>query len=225
MRDREVKQAVDKKRIVVALSGTGRSLENLLQYQKKHNTFEICGVITSTKKALGAKLAIERGIDLYWENFVHQNKASDELSLWLENKNPALIVLAGFVKIFPTSFKSLEKTQSSYRVINIHPSLLPKFSGKGMYGTRVHKAVLEACEKHSGASVHFVNEVYDEGPLISQIRVPVLKGDRVEALSSRVFEAECKLYPKTIEELLTGKLPQENPRVFSYTTEKLIKKV
>lgn len=191
------------KKIIVALSGSGRTFSNLLKHQKKHQSFEICGVITSNKNSLGAALAEKEGFEVYYEKFSMSSKASTELSNWIKAKKPSLIVLAGFLKIFPTNL-GLEENLS---IVNIHPSLLPKFSGKGMYGSRIHEAVLNAKEKETGASIHFVNHVYDGGPLISQVKVPVFEADTKESIAQRVFEAECVLYPKTIEKIMTKELP------------------
>jgi|688.fasta_scaffold513405_2 phosphoribosylglycinamide formyltransferase-1 len=202
-----------KKKVVVALSGSGRTLLNLLKYGEENKSFEVVGVITSRKEVYGAEIARNYGIPLYFENFSKSFEASSDLSLWLESLQPDLIVLAGFLKIFPTRFEGGAK----YPTVNIHPSLLPKFSGQGMYGAKVHEAVLQAHEKYSGASVHFVNEIYDEGPLLAQIKVEVLEEDSVESLAARVFEAECAMYPKVIVEVLKGNLPVERrPLLFNF---------
>lgn len=207
-----------KKKVVVALSGTGRSLKNLLDKSLESDDFEVCGVITSSQTVLGVKIAKDHGLDVYWEKFGRNNEASSELSQWLSKKNPDLIVLGGFLKIFPCLF-STKKGKVAYPTINIHPSLLPKFAGRGMFGNRVHQAVLEAGETITGASVHVVTEIYDEGPLLAQIRVPVREKESVESLSSRVFEAECYLYPQVVKRVLTGELPQEKPLIFTLDEE------
>ncbi len=202
-----------KKKIVVALSGSGRTLLNLLKYGEENKSFEVVGVITSRKEVYGAEIARDFCIPLYYEKFSKSFEASSELSHWLQMLQADLIVLAGFLKIFPTRFEG----GVSYPTVNIHPSLLPKFSGQGMYGQKVHEAVLQAHEKYSGASVHFVNEIYDEGPLLAQIKVRILDEDSVDTLASRIFEAECILYPKVIEEVLKGNLPAERrPLLFNF---------
>lgn len=198
-----------KKNIVVALSGTGRSLKNLVEYTRNSDVFQVAGVVSSSKKALGLEIAREYGIEVFYESFSKSSVASPELSCWLRKKNPDLIALAGFLKVFPTKFPGNNGEWASYKTVNIHPSLLPKFSGKGMYGQKVHEAVLQAGEDFTGVSLHFVTDVYDEGPLIAQVKVPVKENDSVSRLSSRVFEAECKLYPYVIEGLLLGSLPKK----------------
>lgn len=204
------------KRIIVALSGKGRSLRNLLAYEKRHKSFKICGVISSSRKSLGVEIAKDHGLSVYIEKFSNNSFASSELSIWAKDQKPDLIVLAGFLKVFPTCFKIPGKEKTFYQTINIHPSLLPKFSGKGMYGKKVHEAVLRSEEEKTGASIHFVTEVYDEGPLLAQMEVPVKEGDSPEILAERVFEGECELYPRVIEDLLEKKLPQERPLVLKF---------
>jgi len=114
-----------------------------------------------------------------------------------------IIVLAGYMK------KLGPKTLSRFRgrILNIHPALLPKYGGKGMYGIRVHEAVIAAGEKESGVSIHFVDENYDTGPIIAQTRVPVLPDDTPETLAARVLVQEHILYPATLQRIVTGEIP------------------
>ena len=208
---------MEKKTILVALSGAGRSLRNLIEYAHRTDAFNIIGVISSSSKAGGLEVAREYKIDSFCEKFNNSSEASKSLTLWLREKKPNLIVLAGFLKVFPTHFYNELGEKEKYKIINIHPSLLPKYSGKGMYGQKVHEAVLKEGEKSSGASVHFVNEVYDEGPLVGQIEVPVKEFDTAISLADRVFKAECQLYPNVIEGLLYGKIPDKRPVQLTYT--------
>ena len=127
-------------------------------------------------------------------NISYTSKLRKQLSAW----SPDLIVLAGFLKKIPTTIiKEYEN-----KIINIHPALLPKFGGKGFYGMNVHKAVLESGDKESGCTVHFVNEEYDKGPIISQAKVPVHSSDTPGILAKRVLEAEHKLLPSVIKKLI-----------------------
>lgn len=113
-----------------------------------------------------------------------------------------LIILAGYMKkIGP---RTLEAYQ--HRIVNIHPALLPKFGGQGMYGMRVHEAVLAAGETESGATVHVIDAAYDEGPILQQARVPVLPTDTPESLQARVLEQEHRLYPDTIAKIARGEI-------------------
>ena len=130
---------------------------------------------------------------------------------------PQWIVLGGFLKLFPTDFSTTHPWRDN--IINIHPSLLPKFGGKGMYGDKVHKAVIASKEKKSGATVHFVNAKYDEGSIISQCEVPVFSDDCHESLGRRVFDAESFLYPQTLAALVNGKLPLSSGKAKNFSKE------
>lgn len=123
---------------------------------------------------------------------------SELLSL-LKSLNPDLIVLAGFLRKIPDSVVDTFEG----KIINIHPSLLPKYGGKGFYGEHVHRAVIESGDAESGCTVHFVNEQYDDGDIIEQVRVPVNPNDTPETLAKRVLAEEHKLFPNVIAKLLT----------------------
>ena len=115
------------------------------------------------------------------------------------------IVLAGYMKKVPGEIVAAFRG----RILNIHPALLPKFGGEGMYGMRVHEAVIAAGEKESGATVHRVEEEYDRGPIVAQRRVPVYPGDTPESLAARVLRIEHELYPEAIGMIASGTLPTE----------------
>jgi folate-dependent phosphoribosylglycinamide formyltransferase PurN len=190
------------KKIAVALSGSGRTLHNLLQ-MKKNFSYDIAAVIASSPHCLGVNIARKHDLPLFIADFGTKaaSDLGDRLYEWLRERQISWIVLAGFLKKFPL------RSDWTGRIINIHPALLPKFGGQGMYGNNVHKAVLRAKELETGATVHFVNEVYDDGEALAQIVVKVDREDTVESLASRVFAAECQLYPKVIDQLITGELP------------------
>lgn len=117
----------------------------------------------------------------------------------LEKRGIRLVCLAGFLlKLEPGFIRRFPG-----RILNIHPALLPKFGGKGLWGHHVHEAVLTAGEKESGCTVHVVDEEYDHGPILAQIRVPVLPGDTPDALAARILKEEHRLFPKAVEEFLT----------------------
>ena len=191
-----------KLRIAVGVSGGGRSLLNLIRVQG-HHQYEVVFVFSSSEDAGANELARSFGLPLLIQDFSLKNHSQAQKTLYeqLRKHDVDLVVLAGFLKLLPVdqSWRG--------RVINIHPALLPKFGGKGMHGHYVHQAVLDAKEKQSGASVHFVNEQYDEGALISQIKVFVKSDDATDTLAARVFAAECLLLPWTIDGLATGALP------------------
>lgn len=123
---------------------------------------------------------------------------SDELVHQLQAYNPSLIVLAGFLWKIPHTLVNSFPEQ----IINIHPALLPKYGGKGMYGHNVHEAVINAGEKESGITIHYVDEVYDNGCKILQAHCPVASGDTADILAARIHKLEHFFYPRTIEYLL-----------------------
>ena len=120
----------------------------------------------------------------------------------LEEHNVDLIVLAGYMKLLGP--QTLRKYRG--RILNIHPALLPKFGGKGLYGIKVHEAVLAAGDKVSGVTVHLVDENYDRGPIVAQCKVPVLEGDTPESLAARVLEQEHKIYAATLQKIVDGEI-------------------
>jgi phosphoribosylglycinamide formyltransferase-1 len=130
----------------------------------------------------------------YKEGFI------DKLLELLAKYEIDLVLLAGYMKKLP------KEIVERYKVLNIHPALLPKYGGRGMYGERVHKAVLEAKEKESGCTVHVVDEHYDNGKILNQIKVPVLEDDTVETLAKRVLEQEHIIYVDTVKKILTKEI-------------------
>jgi phosphoribosylglycinamide formyltransferase-1 len=185
-----------KYRIAVGVSGSGRSLKNLVERQSQ-GPFEVAYVFCSSAAAAALNIAKDAGIRTDVFDFSQATIAdtADRLYETLRAFEIDLVVLAGFLKMMPVhdAWKN--------RLINIHPALLPKFGGKGMYGSKVHAAVLRSGESVSGATVHFVNDQYDEGRMISQVMVPVLPDDSAETLAARVFAAECELLPWVIGEM------------------------
>jgi phosphoribosylglycinamide formyltransferase-1 len=214
-----VKQSQEKKklRLAVGVSGGGRSLVNLLRQESQHN-YEVVFVFSSSPGARANEVARSSGLPLLVEDFGLKNHpiAKPRLYEQLRQHEVDLVVLAGFLKLFP-----VEQAWGG-RIINIHPALLPKFGGKGMHGINVHQAVLGAKENWSGATVHFVNERYDEGELISQVTIPVQENDSADALAARVFAAECMLLPWTIDGLASGALPATSVVMMPTVKETLI---
>lgn len=185
--------------IAVLISGTGRSLQNLIERQAAGQLpIEIRLVVSSRPDAAGLSFAKKASL----RHVTVDRRAHDNAELFSQavfhacrEQQVELVVLAGFL--------SLLKIPPDYRqrVINIHPSLIPAFSGQGFYGERVHQAVLESGVRLTGCTVHYVDDEYDHGPVILQKRVPVLDDDSPETLAARVFAAECEALPEAIRQI------------------------
>jgi formyltetrahydrofolate-dependent phosphoribosylglycinamide formyltransferase len=178
-------------RIAVAISGRGSNLAALLRALGPSAPAEIVVVITDRAEAPGLAHARERGI----ATEVLQDPA--DAARWLEllrQHQPDLIVLAGYLKLVPAPVIAAYRG----RIINTHPSLLPAFGGKGMYGSRVHRAVLASGIRETGVTIHLVDEVYDRGTVLAQVRVPVLADDTPERLAERVLGVEHHLLPAAV---------------------------
>ena len=174
-------------RLGVLLSGAGRSLQNLLdRIGDDRLQATVAGVASDRDDAFGLQRALDHGIE------ARCLRDPSAIWSWLLELDVDLVVLAGYLRLLPIVPEFAE------RVLNIHPSLLPKFGGKGMHGEAVHKAVLAAGETESGCTVHLCNEHYDQGRILLQARVPVLAGDTAKDLAARVFAAECVAYPAAI---------------------------
>jgi formyltetrahydrofolate-dependent phosphoribosylglycinamide formyltransferase len=178
-------------RIAVAISGRGSNLEALLRSLRPGAPAEIVLALSDRADAPGLEHARTREIPAV----VLGNPADG--GVWLEHlaqHRIDLIVLAGYLKLVPATVIAAYHR----RIINTHPSLLPAFGGKGMYGDRVHRAVLESGARESGATVHLVDEAYDRGEVLAQVRVPVLPGDDPARLAARVLEVEHRLLPAVV---------------------------
>ncbi len=198
--------------IAVLISGTGRSLHNLIE--KIHQgtlDCEIRLVISSSKMAKGLQYAEEANIPLMvieQNNYTTRQEFSSAVFAACRDAKVDYVAMAGYMKLLyiPPDFIN--------RVLNIHPSLIPSFSGKGYYGNIVHQKAMDYGVKISGCTVHFVDNEYDAGPVILQKPVPVLENDTVQALNDRVFyEAECIAYPETLQLIAQGRVSVEGRRV------------
>jgi phosphoribosylglycinamide formyltransferase 1 len=191
-------------RLAVFISGTGRTLKNILdRIDAGRLTAEVCLVIASTPYARGLQFAEKAGIPIQMierKDFDSRDEYSEAMFRLCREAEIDLVVLGGFVKLLtlPEDFED--------RVLNIHPSLIPSFCGKGFYGHHVHEAVLKYGAKLSGCTVHFVDSHYDRGPVILQRAVPVLDDDTPDTLNDRVFEAECEAFPDALQLLATGRI-------------------
>jgi phosphoribosylglycinamide formyltransferase-1 len=177
-------------RLAVAISGRGSNLAALLAALPAGAAAEVA-LVLSNRAAAGLDLARQRGIPAQALADPADGRA------WLDAlaaHRIDLVVLAGYLKLVPPAV--VERYRG--RIVNIHPALLPSFGGPGMYGRRVHEAVLASGERTSGATVHLVDEVYDRGAVLAQERVPVLPGDTPDSLAARVLEVEHRLLPAVV---------------------------
>jgi formyltetrahydrofolate-dependent phosphoribosylglycinamide formyltransferase len=198
-------------RIAVLLSGSGTSLENLCeQIDAGRVPGEVVVVIGSRKKAFGLERARRRGIPAVAvprRGHADVGAFNDALHAALDEYEPDLVCLLGFMSPFET------RGRYDGRAINVHPALIPAFCGQGMYGHRVHEAVLEHGVKLTGATVHFVDAGYDTGPIILQRAIPVLDDDTPDALAERVQAVERELVPEAVRLFAECRLTIEGRRV------------
>ena len=185
-----------KKRIILFASGNGSNAVNICQYFENVQNIDVTEVYTNNSKARVINKLTFFGIKT---NVFNKVAFTDgELLSEIKSKKPNLIVLAGFLwKIGSDWVKEF-----SNKIINIHPALLPKYGGKGMYGTHVHQVVKENRETETGITIHYVNEAYDEGEIIFQAKVTIEIEDSIEIIASKVHELEQANFPKVIQNLL-----------------------
>jgi len=192
-------------KIAVFVSGGGSNLQSLIDASKTGKLAgEIVLVVSNKLKAYGLKRAANEGIDTFvfrYKDFSDKEMAVRELMAMLEEYKVEYIALAGYLNLLP------EKAVKKYRgkITNIHPALLPKYGGKGMYGHFVHEAVLAAGDKESGPTVHLVDEIYDNGRILLQRKVPVESDDTPDTLAARVLKVEHQIYPEALDNLIKGK--------------------
>jgi len=185
------------KRIAIFASGSGTNAEKIMHYFKDRKSATVNLILTNKKDAKVLERAAKFGVP----SRIFDRKEfyeTDRVLNQLLDKKIDFIVLAGFLWLVP------ENILNNYagRIINIHPALLPKFGGKGMYGSRVHESVIEAGEKESGITIHYVNPKYDEGKIIFQAKCKVDPGDDADSLARKIHELEYKYFPKVIENLI-----------------------
>ncbi len=180
-------------------SGAGSNVENIIHYFKNNASISVAGVFSNNPNSKALEKASRQHISTF---LFQQNELSDgTVASILNDINPDLIVLAGFLLKFPLSIIS----EYPNKIINIHPALLPKYGGKGMYGIRVHQTILENNELTSGITIHYVNEHYDEGEFIFQTIVNIENCDTAEAIAEKIHLLEYEHFPKEIEKLLAPK--------------------
>ena len=196
-------------RIAVLLSGNGTSLENLFEQIDRGLPAEVVCVLSSKKTAYGLKRAEKRGIPaIAVPRRDHRDVTAfnDALHEALDRHGPDLVCLLGFLSPFEL------RGRYEGRALNVHPALIPAFSGKGFYGHHVHEAVLESGVKLTGATVHFVSAGYDEGPILLQDTVPVEEDDTPESLAARVQALERRLLPEAVRLIAEGRVRIEGGR-------------
>ena len=185
------------KNIAIMASGSGTNTENIIRFFRTNPFASVKLVLSNKPDALVLKRAHALEIETVFFDR-HQFYHSNEVEEILISREIDLIVLAGFLWLVP---ESLIKAFSQ-RIINIHPALLPKYGGKGMYGKIVHEAVISSGENESGISIHMVNEKYDEGGIIFQARCRIDPGETPDSLAQKVHELEYKHYPEVIAGVL-----------------------
>lgn len=185
-----------KKRIILFVSGNGSNAVNICQYFEHVQNIDVTDVYTNNSKARVINRLTFFGIKT---NVFNKVAFTDgELLNEIKLKKPNLIVLAGFLwKIGSDWVKEF-----SNKIINIHPAILPKYGGKGMYGTHVHQAVKKNHETETGITIHYVNEAYDEGKIIFQAKVAIENEDSIKIIASKVHKLEQANFPKVIQNLL-----------------------
>lgn len=194
-------------RMAVLVSGGGTNLQTLIDsIEKGEINGEIALVVSDRENAYALERAKMHGIKAV---YIDRKHSADRIMSELQGMEVELVVLAGFLSILDIEFvKAYEG-----RIINIHPSLIPSFCGKGFYGEKVHKAAVEYGVKLSGATVHFVDEGTDSGPIILQESVPVFTEDTAEILAARVLEVEHRLLPEAVKLYCEGRLQIEGRKV------------
>ncbi|MCB0461918.1 MAG: phosphoribosylglycinamide formyltransferase [Flavobacteriaceae bacterium] len=187
------------KRIVIFASGSGTNAENLIKFFHNRDNASVIQVLTNNPHAKVLDRCKKLNISALSFNKTALYNTDHVVNL-LKSVKPDLIILAGFLWKFPKNI--IEEFQD--KIINIHPALLPKYGGKGMYGIHVHQAVVDNKENESGITIHYVNENYDEGAIIFQAKCDVLASDTAEDVAAKIHELEMKHFPEVVNSLLNG---------------------
>lgn len=188
-----------KLRLGALASGGGTNLQAIIDTCKLGElNAEVCVVISNNSRSRSLQRAHDEGIPAYHLSTVtHPNSLDEEICRTLEMHNVDFVLLAGYMRLLgPITLAHYHN-----RVLNSHPALLPKFGGKGMYGSYVHQAVLDAGESVTGVTIHYVDEQYDHGPTLAQCKVPVLPDDTLDTLEERVKERERRFWVETLSSL------------------------
>tara|TARA_R110001592_G_scaffold84675_1_gene250277 strand:- start:1333 stop:1905 length:573 start_codon:yes stop_codon:yes gene_type:complete len=189
------------KRIVIFASGSGTNAENLIKFFQNRENASVIQVLTNNPLAKVLERCKTLGISALSFNRIAFTKSNDVLNI-LKASKPDLIVLAGFLWKFPENILH----EFPNKIINIHPALLPKYGGKGMYGRHVHDAVVANHDKETGITIHYVNEHYDEGTVIFQAKCKVEKYDSATDVAHKIHNLEMEHFPKVVEKLLSNQV-------------------
>ncbi|QGY43440.1 phosphoribosylglycinamide formyltransferase [Maribellus comscasis] len=190
------------KKIALFASGSGTNVQNVIEYFADNEIVDVDSVWCNNPKAYVLERAEKFSIDTFIFDRETFYKSQEMLNI-LKKRKVDLVVLAGFLWLIP------DNLIQNFPIINIHPALLPKYGGKGMYGMNVHKAVVENRDLESGISVHYVNEKYDDGKLIFQAKCKIEPSDTPEIVAKKVHELEYKHFPEVIESVLSGSTEKE----------------
>jgi phosphoribosylglycinamide formyltransferase 1 len=190
------------KRIVIFASGSGSNAENLIKFFHNRENASVIQVLTNNPRAKVIERCNNLKVSCLSFNRIALTKTDDVINI-LNASNPDLIVLAGFLWKFPENILNAFPN----KVINVHPALLPKFGGKGMYGMHVHEAVVANKETESGITIHYVNEHYDEGAIIFQATCDVTPSDSADDVAAKIHELEMEHFPKVVAKLLISPTP------------------
>lgn len=187
------------KRIAIMASGSGSNAQKIMEYFADSKDVSVECLLSNNPEAFAVQRAKNQGVDTlvfdrkqFYESFFVEN--------FLDERRINLVVLAGFLWLVP------EKLVRKFKIINIHPALLPQYGGKNMYGMKVHQAVIDNKEPFSGITIHHVNEKYDDGTIIFQAKCNLDESETPESLAEKIHQLEHRYYPEIIEKLLSGTL-------------------
>jgi phosphoribosylglycinamide formyltransferase-1 len=183
-----------KKRIAIFASGSGSNAEEIMKYFNDHPSIEVALLLTNNPKAYAIERATKYSV--LCKVFTKQDLENENVVEWLRAAGITHIVLAGFLWLVP---QNLLKAFPN-KIVNIHPALLPKYGGKGMYGIKVHEAVKASSDLRTGITIHLVNTEYDEGEILSQKSIEIDPADTAQDIAGKVHALEYKYYPLVIEE-------------------------
>lgn len=190
-------QIAHPKKLVIFASGTGSNAKNIIEYFQSNPKVIVSHVFSNNRRAKVLQTALDLEVTaLHFDRESFFN--SNEVLHILKDIQPDLIILAGFLWLFPENIIAA----FPQKIINLHPALLPKYGGKGMYGQHVHEAVLANKEQESGITFHYVNQAYDEGEIIAQFKTSISADENVASLTQKIRTLEHKHFPEVIENLL-----------------------